>query len=112
MGKPLSSLRLAECDSNGENVQYDPDNLPIEKPVKTSAFKALAISSHGTLGKDNNTVSQVIVNPFALEAIEAQVSPPRDVISTDLNIEAACATFAIFEVGPDLTSELASYGEV
>lgn len=34
LNKPLSSLRLAECDSDDEDVQYVPDNLLIKKPTK------------------------------------------------------------------------------
>lgn len=52
--KPLSALHVAECDLNGEDMQYGLDNLPIEKPPKTLAssskdpLKAPAFSSKGS----------------------------------------------------------------
>lgn len=46
LSKPISSLWLDECDSNGEDVQYGPDDLSIKTPAsKTSIFKAFVTSS-------------------------------------------------------------------
>lgn len=76
---------------------------------KTSVSKAPATSSQGAL--DSDLVGQMTVNPIILEVVDAQVSPPRDIISTDSTVEAAHATPAIFGVKPDLASELASSGK-
>lgn len=116
LSKPLSSLRLDECDSDGKDVQYGPDDLPIKKPAKTaisktSASKILATSSCDTLKKDSDLADQMIVSPLAPKAIDARVSPPKDIISANLTVEAARATPVIFRVEPDLAGELASSGE-
>lgn len=52
------------------------------------------------------------VNPLVPKAVDAQVSPSKDVTSADLTVEAAHATHAISKVKPNLASELASFGEV
>lgn len=59
LGKPFSSLRLVECDSNSEDVQYGPDDLLIKKPIKTSTLKTSASKTHATFsygvsGKDSD----------------------------------------------------------
>lgn len=59
LSKPLSTLRLVECDSDSEGVQYGPEALPTKKPTKTpiskaSASKARASFSCGVLGKDSD----------------------------------------------------------
>lgn len=52
LSKPLISLWLAKCDSNGEDMEYGLNDLSIKKRVKisaskTSASKAPSTSSHG-----------------------------------------------------------------
>lgn len=98
-------------------MQYSPDDLPIEKPAKTavsqtSAFKAPLSSSRGTLEKDSDPIGQMIVNPTTLKAVNAQASPPRDVIIADPTVKAAHATFVVSRVKPDLAGKLASSEEI
>ncbi|XP_043816435.1 uncharacterized protein LOC122724710 [Manihot esculenta] len=116
LNKPLSSLRLAECDSDGENMLYSPNDLPIKKPAKTPVSKTLAskaptTSSQSISGKRSDPTGQMTINPLIPEAVDAQVSPSRDVIFADPTVGTAHAIPAISGIEPDLASELASSGK-
>lgn len=98
-------------------MQYGPYDLPIKKPAKipvskTLTSKAPTTSSRYALRKDSDPVGQMIVNPTAPKAADAQVSSPRDVIFADPTIETTHPTPTISKVEPGLASKLASSEEV
>lgn len=116
LNKPLSSLWLAECDFDGEDIQYGPNDLPIKKLAKslvskTLASKAPTTSSRSVSGKDSDPAGQMTINPLVPEAVDAQVSLPREMISVKLTVEAAHTIPTLSEVERDLAGELASSRE-
>lgn len=116
--KPFSAFRLSECDLDGEDVQYGPDDLLVQKPFKTSASKtptsktsvSPAYAPQGPslssdLGEAHNLPYQVTTN---FTAVNAQISPLDDVVVASLSLKANHVSAAISEIEPDLASELAS----
>lgn len=70
--KPLNALRLAECDSNGKDVQYNPNDLSFEKPSKISASKVSTSKtptspSHGIIGKTSDPTDQMTDDSITLD---------------------------------------------
>lgn len=93
--KSFSALCILKCNLDDEDVQYGPDDLPIKKPLKTLAsfskdsLKAPSSSLKDPSKKISDPASQMTIGPSAVEATNAQTSPPRDVVTADLTVEAA-----------------------
>lgn len=99
---PLSSLCTIEYDSDGEEVQYGPNDRALPKVYPPAPHGVLA---HLAAKFDQGT-SQVGDGPHVLEVVNTPLDPPlkSDTVA-DLTIDVLKNTS---KVEPDLASDLAS----
>lgn len=109
--RPLGALQLADCNSDGENVQYGPENLPIEKPTMTSAFKTPTSSSQDVPEKVSDPANQMI-DFYYSRGHKCLNFSPECCCYCRPDSRVCSAPLAISKVEPDLAGKLASSEKV